>query len=97
MAKKKAKQKPVETLRDGLIKATIWANRNDEGQVFFSTSFTRSYKTDDGFKDTNGYSGAQLLRLAKLAEKAYDRENYYRQLAKAENAASDEPGDEIPF
>ena len=70
---KKTKQRPVETLRDGAIKAAIWKNESENG-VFFNVTFARTYKDGDGdLNDTDGFSGTQLLRLSRLAGKAYDR------------------------
>jgi len=70
---KKTKQRPVETLRDGAIKAAIWKNESENGP-FFAVTFARTYKDGDGdLQDTDSFSGTQLLRLARLADKAYDR------------------------
>jgi len=65
------KTRPVETLRDGAIKASIWKNESEKGP-FFTATFARTYKNGEGkLRDTDGFSGAQLLKLALLAEKAY--------------------------
>jgi len=74
MAKKQtSKSRPVETLRDGALKAAIWKNESENGD-FFAVTFARTYKDSKGeLQDTDSYSGAQLLRLAHLAQKAYDR------------------------
>jgi len=83
---KKTKQRPVETLRDGAIKAAIWKNESEKG-AFFSVTFARTYKDGDGnLQDTDSFSGSQLLRLARLADKAYDRT---AKLAQAERAKDD--------
>jgi len=39
--------KPVTTLRCGIVKATIWKNLSQNGP-FFSTTFSRSYKDPSG-------------------------------------------------
>ena len=67
------KTKPADTLRDGSLQASIWKNTSENG-TFYSTTITRSYQTDDGYKNTNSYSGTELLKLSRLALKAYDRE-----------------------
>lgn len=65
------KTKPVKTLRDGLLKAAIWQNQG-EGGPFYSVTFSRSYKAKDyKYRDTNSYSGSELLRLAELSKNAY--------------------------
>ena len=63
--------KPVQTLRDGNVKAIIWRNASDKG-VFYNVQFLRSYKTDDGWHDANSYSNGELMKVARLAGKAYD-------------------------
>jgi hypothetical protein len=74
------KTRPVETLRDGEIKAAIWKNESENGP-FHSVTFARTFKSDkDEYQDSDSFSGSQLLRLARLAEKAYDRT---RKLTKA--------------
>ena len=89
MSKETKKSAPTETLRDGAIKATIWKNEGEKG-VFFSVNFTRTYTDDDGsFHDVDSFSGMQILQLAWLAFKAYDRVNKLRQ---AEKALSDNNG-----
>jgi cell wall assembly regulator SMI1 len=88
---KKTKQRPVETLRDGAIKAAIWKNESEKG-AFFSVTFARTYKDKDGdLQDTESFSGSQLLRLARLADKAYERT---AKLAQAERAKDDTEEDE---
>ncbi len=65
--------RPTDTLRDGALKATIWENTTEKGS-FFSVEFTRTYKdAKDNFRDGRSFSGSELLRLANLASKAYDR------------------------
>ena len=39
--------KPATTLRRGIVKATIWENLSKNG-LFFSTTFSRSYKDHSG-------------------------------------------------
>ena len=70
--------KPTETLRDGSLKATIWRNETDKG-AFFRVNFSRGYRDDAGnWQDSDSFSGSELLRLARLASKAYDRTNELR-------------------
>ena len=68
-----ANDKPIETIRDGSIKATIWKNFGDHGN-FHTVQITRAWKDDQGnYHDGDSFSGSQLLRVAHLAAKAYDR------------------------
>jgi hypothetical protein len=69
---KEDETKPVETLRDGSFKAAIWSNESENGP-FHAVTFARTYKDSKGkLQDTNSFSGTQLLRLSRLAGKAYD-------------------------
>lgn len=64
---------PIETLRDGSLKASIWGNRNDSG-VRYSVDLTRSYTDEAGvWRDSRSLSNGELLRGARLLERAYDR------------------------
>lgn len=65
--------KPAATIRDGSLKATVWRNKGEKGD-FHSVRFTRTWRDDQGtFHDSDSFSGAELLRLAHLATKAYDQ------------------------
>lgn len=65
--------KPVATIRDGSLKATIWGNPTDDGRTRYSISLTRSYTDAEGkWHDTSFVNRGELLRFARLAEKAYD-------------------------
>ena len=71
------KNQPIDTVRDGAIKATIWRNSGNNG-VFYSVEFSRTYRNPDGeFHDSAGFSGSQLLRLARLADIAYTEVRTY--------------------
>lgn len=91
------KTRPVETLRDGAIKAAIWKNESENG-AFHGVTFSRTYKNGSGdLQDTNSFSGTQLLRLARLAEKAYDRAAKLTKDARANDNTDADIDDEIPF
>lgn len=65
--------KPLTTLRDGALKATIWPNATDDGRTRYSITLTRSYTDAEGkWHDTNYLSRNELLRIAHLARQAYD-------------------------
>jgi hypothetical protein len=56
------------------VKATIWRNPTKRGGVFYSVEFTRTYKDDEGkYHDSPTFTGPELLQVAHLAAKAYDR------------------------
>ena len=91
------KTRPVETLRDGAIKAAIWRNDSENG-AFHGVTFSRTYKNGGGeLQDTNSFSGTQLLRLSRLAEKAYDRAAKLTKEARANDNADAEDDHEISF
>jgi hypothetical protein len=85
-----AKQQPEDTLRDGLLKATIWKNEGEKG-AFYSVNLSRSYQDDAGnYHDSESFSGSELLRIAHLAGRAYDRISELRQSARdAANGGSE--------
>lgn len=63
--------KPVETVRDGNLSASIWENESEKG-IFHSVTFQRVYTdSEDNTKNSSAYSGAELLRIAELARTAY--------------------------
>lgn len=47
--------KPVETIRDGAIKASIWKNEGEKGP-FYSVKITRTYTDDAGnYHDSDSF------------------------------------------
>ncbi len=69
---------PVDTLRDGNIKATIWERKSEKGP-FYSTSFARTYEDAGGqLCDTDSFSGTDVLKVSELGRRAYDRTNELR-------------------
>ena len=82
--------KPTATLRDGSLKATIWHQKTDQGG-FYRVTFVRGYRDDDGnWHDSDSFSGAELLRLANLAARAYDET---RELRAEDREGGDQPAD----
>ncbi len=67
------KNKPIKTLRDGSLKAVIWENQRED-KTYRSVDLYRTYKNEkeDQLKDISNYSGTELLRISRLAHKAYD-------------------------
>ena len=63
---------PAVTLRDGALKASIWRNEGEKGP-WYQTKITRIYKDGTGnYHETPSFTGVELLRAARLAERAYD-------------------------
>lgn len=66
------KQRPLDTLRDGALKATIWENPGEDGEIYHTVSLGRTYENQDGkLKDSNSFSASDLLRVAELAREAH--------------------------
>lgn len=77
----KPAQRPAMTVTDGALKAAIWRNESENG-AFYSVTFSRSYKNSDGgYADAHSYSGSELLRLSKLADRAYEHAQALREQA----------------
>ena len=67
-----ANQKPVDEIRIGRVKATIWRNGTDE-QPRHNITFGRLYKEADQWKTTQSFGRNDLLVLAKVADQAHSR------------------------
>lgn len=64
--------KPVSTLRDGSLSATIWSNPSEKG-TRYSVNLSRVYTDKEGtLKDSDSFSGSEVLRVSRLARLAYD-------------------------
>lgn len=85
--------KPVETLRDGNLKASIWRNEGENGPSY-STTFARTWRDDQGrFHDSQSYAGTDMLRLGELSRTAYHRTNELRR-EHAQEHAQEQPRDQ---
>jgi hypothetical protein len=82
---------PIETLRDGRLKATIWENKGESGP-YHSVTLAKVYEDRDGkLQETHSFSGSELLRIAELAREAH---GYLRGLRR--DAALDREPDARP-
>ena len=61
------KQKPVHEIRLGRIKAAIWENKTQNGNMH-SVTITRLYKDDEGWKDSTSFGRDDLPLVAKVAD-----------------------------
>ena len=69
-----ANNKPTDTLKDGLLSATIWQGTSAKGVTFYTVTLSRSYKDEKGeWHDSSSFSGAEVLQISRLASRAYDR------------------------
>lgn len=67
---------PLLKLRDGLINATVWENTIETetgAQIRHSIEISRSYNDGNEWKITYSFSPTDLLKLARLVERAYDQ------------------------
>ncbi len=72
MAEEQKRNTPLERLRDGNIKASVWENERENGAQH-SVTFSRSYQDNEGqHRDTQSFGLNDLLKLSRLAEKSYD-------------------------
>ena len=65
----KQKQKPLQEVRIGNIKAALWKNETDNG-IRFNVTFQRIYRDGEGkWQSTDSFGRDDLLLLARVAER----------------------------
>lgn len=63
--------RPVETLRDGSLKAPVWRNEGEKGP-YYTVSLSKIYEDQKGqVRETNSFTASELLRVAELAREAH--------------------------
>ena len=67
-----ANQKPVDEIRIGRVKATVWRNGTDD-KPRHNVTFSRLYKEGDEWKSTQSFGRNDLLVLAKVADLVHTR------------------------
>lgn len=65
------KKKPVHEIRLGRIRAAIWANNANNGDVWFNVTVSRMYKDANEWQDTVTFRRDDLPIVAKVADMAY--------------------------
>ena len=66
------KTQPAQVVRIRNVRAAIWQNARPDGSTWYSTTFSRSYRSDDGsWHSTDSFGGNDLLTLAELARQAF--------------------------
>lgn len=68
-----AKQKPVEEVRLGSIKAAIWKNGGEDQAPRYNVTVCRLYRDGDEWKTTDSFGRDDLLVLAKVLDIAHTR------------------------
>jgi hypothetical protein len=66
----KMSSQPVQEIRLGLIRASIWENSTDHG-VRYSIIFTKLYKAADRWQDTAHFSRDDLPLVSRVSELAH--------------------------
>ncbi len=65
------KQKPAHEIRLGRIRAAIWANTSDRGEVWFNVTVARLYKDGDRWQQTTSYRRDDLPLVSRVVNVAY--------------------------
>ena len=66
----KPKDEPVHKVRFGRIQASVWKNESENGPRY-NTTFSRSYKDGEEWKNTDSFGRDDLLVIAEAARQAY--------------------------
>ena len=61
--------KPAHKIRNGVLQVTIWRNQGEKGN-WYSVNLSRSYKVDEGWRETDALGQDDLLPAAKLLDLA---------------------------
>jgi len=87
---KKTHSGPVDTLRDGFLKVTIWRNEGEKGP-FYTASFAKTYEKDGELHDGQSFHSSDLLGMSELARQAYAEIRDLRAELNKERAGDPEP------
>lgn len=64
-------KKPTHEIKLGRIKAAIWKNAAENGEIWFNVSVTRLYKEGDDWRDTSSFRRDDLPIVSKCLDMAY--------------------------
>lgn len=71
MERSNTPNQPLETLRDGRLKATLWENQSESGP-YYTVTLAKVYEDKDGhLQETSSFSASELLRVAELARESH--------------------------
>lgn len=72
------RNKPVDTLRDGPLKVSIFRNQGERGD-FYSLSPGRLFTDNDGnTRETKSLNSSDALPMGHLLQKAHDRVSEFK-------------------
>ena len=75
--------KPLETLRDGALKVSIFRNRGEKGD-YYALDPGRIYTDEKSgeVREASSLSGTEALRMAHLLTRGYQRVGEFKEQAK---------------
>jgi hypothetical protein len=83
--------KPVEVLRDGALKLSIFRNEGEQGPSY-SMVPGRLYTDKEGqVRETSSFGGAEALRMAHLMTKGHERVLHHREQDKEQGKEQQAP------
>ncbi|MEL6646284.1 MAG: hypothetical protein AAFQ05_01045 [Pseudomonadota bacterium] len=86
---KKSTSRPVETLREGSLKAAIWRNDSEKGP-FHSVTLARTYTDKDGNpRDSSSFRATDMLSLSELTRRAHHGAHEHDRAAFKEHRKAD--------
>lgn len=71
MPKEKEKERPLHEVRLGRIKAVIWGNETENGNVRHNVQVRRIYKDGDDWKQSDSFGRDDLPLVAKVLDLAH--------------------------
>jgi hypothetical protein len=72
MSNSETKNKPVQEIRMGLIKAAVWANQTKSNGIMHNVTLSRVYRDTNGdWQETHSLGRNDLLLAAKVLDAAH--------------------------
>jgi hypothetical protein len=90
--------RPVHTIRFGVVRAAIWRNVIDNGNVprdIYNVTFSRAYNDGKQWRDSANFGIDDLLVMAKAANEAHSWICQQRALASVTTSQKDPIDDDI--
>lgn len=93
MSTQSSSNRPVQTVRHGRIKASVWVNPTQKGPMY-NVTLSRSYTDDEGnWHDSQSFGFDDLMTVAKCA---FDAHTWISTERAKNGKSSDEQADEQP-
>jgi hypothetical protein len=87
-----ASNTPAATIRLGNLKCVLWRNEGEKG-AWYNVDLVRTFKNESGFHDTHSIPADDLLRVAFLAQQAFEK---LQELRSNDRALARHDSDEFP-